>query len=92
MITALDGQDITYVGPGIHPDEIGCVQDWIDGYKDQGLDSEAIRRQAGRLYTYRWSRHWGRAWGRPGADHETLVATHSRVVDVLLARPRPENR
>jgi hypothetical protein len=89
-VMTLDGMDIAFIPPGLPGDEIGCVQDWIDGYRDEGLDSEAIRRQAGKLYTGRWGKFWGRAWGRPGASLETLAAIHSRVVDILLARPRPD--
>jgi hypothetical protein len=87
----LDGLPIAYIEPGMRPAEVECVADWVCGFQEEGLTSEAIRAQARLLYTDRWARIWGRAWGHAGTGTETLAAIHSRVVDILLARPRPDH-
>jgi hypothetical protein len=90
MITALDGQEIAYIGPGLHPSEPGCLLDWVQGLEEEGLSAAAIRCLAGRMFTHRWHAYWSRAWGKRGYSLETRAAMCARAVEILLARPRPD--
>jgi hypothetical protein len=90
MITALDGQDVAFIGPGLHPNEPACLLDWVQGLEEEGLSAAAIRRQAGRMFTHRWHVYWSRAFGKRGYGLETRAAMCGRVVDILLVRPRPD--
>lgn len=89
-LMTLHGEPIAFAPPGLPPSAVDDVQDYLDGFLEEGAHPDEIRRHARGVYGIPgWLELWHESY-RPGpfSEHagETLVAIHARVLEILLAR------